>query len=181
MESFHFPKLNLAHVLDTIAWKLLLVAITVFLNFEILSLFCQNPQRECIWCQSRAAIVYQLSHSPTTKLTAHTKSLPHIYFTSVCGMGEGWALTTLHSHHKWTHNHHDLFFFIAWRKLAVSVEGPDPALHAAVNKMWHRQSQPGLAVCSVCTVSLLLTKELHKLLPQYLISYLKQFHHSVMC
>lgn len=32
--------------------------------------------------------------------------------------------------------------FTALRKLILSVEGPDPALHAAINKMWHPHTQP---------------------------------------
>ncbi len=43
-------------------------------------------------------------------------------------------------------NHRD--FFIAPRKLILSVEGPDPALHAAINKMWHSHTQPYRPLCS---------------------------------
>lgn len=44
--------------------------------------------------------------------------------------------------------------FIALRRLILSVEGPDPALHAAINKMWHPHTQPHHPACPVCTVSL---------------------------
>lgn len=58
------------------------------------------------------------------------------------------------SHREQADDHHD--FFIASRKLILSVEGPDPALCESINKMWHPQPQPYHPVPE-CTVSLLFT------------------------